>query len=89
MLKLAGFPSVYRFLFCGADYDVAKFLQLLVNLLYYISSAFFLSVGCDDLVGAVFEMAKTLSRLQLSEEEMALFTATVLLSPGSFTVILV
>lgn len=46
-------------------------------------SVFFLSVGCDDLVSAVFEMAKTLSRLQLSEEEMALFTATVLLSPGT------
>ncbi len=51
-------------------------------------SVFFLYVGCEDLLGAVFEMAKTLSRLQLSEEEMALFTATVLLSPGSFTITL-
>lgn len=55
----------------------------------YIFSIFSLSVGCDDLVNAVFEMAKTLSRLQLSEEEMALFTATVLLSPGSFTITLI
>lgn len=52
-------------------------------------SVFFLYVGCDDLVGAVLEMAKTLSRLQLSEEEMALFTATVLLSPGRFNITLV
>lgn len=52
-------------------------------------SVLILSVGCDDLVGAVFEMAKTLSRLQLSEEEMALFSATVLLSPGGFTITLV
>ncbi len=58
---------------------------------YCISNVFcvLLYVGCDDLVGAVLEMAKTLSRLQLSEEEMALFTATVLLSPGSFTITLV
>lgn len=39
-------------------------------------------VGCDDLVNTVFELAKSLSRLQLSEEEMALFSAAVLLAPG-------
>lgn len=39
-------------------------------------------VGCDDLVNAVFDLAKSLSRLQLSEEEMALFSAAVLLAPG-------
>lgn len=47
----------------------------------FASPQLFKALGCDDLVSAVFEMAKTLSRLQLSEEEMALFTATVLLSP--------
>lgn len=47
----------------------------------YASPQLFKALGCDDLVSAVFEMAKTLSRLQLSEEEMALFSATVLLSP--------
>ncbi|XDV49238.1 hypothetical protein PO909_018523 [Leuciscus waleckii] len=47
----------------------------------FTSPHLFKALGCDDLVSAVFEMAKTLSRLQLSEEEMALFTATVLLSP--------
>uniref|UniRef100_A0A671R1R7 Nuclear receptor ROR-beta-like n=1 Tax=Sinocyclocheilus anshuiensis TaxID=1608454 RepID=A0A671R1R7_9TELE len=47
----------------------------------FASPQLFKALGCDDLVGAVFEMAKTLSRLQLSEEEMALFTTTVLLSP--------
>lgn len=39
-------------------------------------------VGCDDLVNAVFELAKSMSRLQLTEEEMALFSAVVLFSPG-------
>ena len=38
--------------------------------------------GCDDLVNAVFDLAKGLSRMQLSEEEMALLSAAVLLSPG-------
>lgn len=42
----------------------------------------FVFVGCDDLVNAVFELAKNLSRLQLSDEEMALFSAAVLLAPG-------
>ncbi|NXO24288.1 RORB protein, partial [Cisticola juncidis] len=37
--------------------------------------------GCDDLIGAVFELGRTLCRLQLSDEELALFTAAVLLSP--------
>lgn len=40
------------------------------------------SVGCDDLVSAVFDLGKGLCRLQLSDEEMALFSAAVLLSPG-------
>lgn len=34
-------------------------------------------------MGAVFDLAKSLSRMQLSEEEMALFSAAVLLSPGN------
>lgn len=41
--------------------------------------------GCDDLVTAVFDLAKSLSRLQMSEEEVALFSAAVLLSPGELT----
>lgn len=40
--------------------------------------------GCDDLVSAVFDLGKGLCRLQLTDEEMALFSATVLLSPGDF-----
>lgn len=40
------------------------------------------AAGCDDLVSAVFDLAKSLSRIQMSEEEMALFSAAVLLSPG-------
>uniref|UniRef100_A0A8C6MD60 RAR-related orphan receptor C a n=1 Tax=Nothobranchius furzeri TaxID=105023 RepID=A0A8C6MD60_NOTFU len=41
----------------------------------------FKALGCDDLVSAVFDLAKSLSRVSMSEEEMALFSATVLLSP--------
>ncbi|XP_067410421.1 nuclear receptor ROR-beta-like isoform X2 [Emydura macquarii macquarii] len=40
-----------------------------------------LKAGCDDLIGAVFDLGRNLCRLQLSEEEIALFTAAVLLSP--------
>lgn len=40
--------------------------------------------GCDDLVSAVFDLGKGLCRLQLSDEEMALFSAAVLLSPGGY-----
>uniref|UniRef100_A0A671X3D0 RAR-related orphan receptor C b n=1 Tax=Sparus aurata TaxID=8175 RepID=A0A671X3D0_SPAAU len=42
---------------------------------------FFKALGCDDLVSAVFDLGKGLCRLQLSDEEMALFSAAVLLSP--------
>lgn len=33
-------------------------------------------------MNAVFDLAKSLSRLQMTEEDMALFSAAVLLSPG-------
>ncbi|NWV16426.1 RORB protein, partial [Origma solitaria] len=47
-----------------------------------VSPSFPLSCsGCDDLIGAIFELGRTLCRLQLSDEELALFTAAVLLSP--------
>uniref|UniRef100_A0A674KCA7 RAR related orphan receptor B n=1 Tax=Terrapene triunguis TaxID=2587831 RepID=A0A674KCA7_9SAUR len=41
----------------------------------------FKSLGCDDLINAIFELGRNLCRLQLSDEEIALFTAAVLLSP--------
>lgn len=41
--------------------------------------------GCDDLVSAVFDFAKSLCSLQLTEEEIALFSAAVLISTGQFT----
>lgn len=47
----------------------------------FATSQLFKALGCDDLVNAVFDLAKSLSRIQMSEEEMALFTAAVLLSP--------
>ncbi|XP_031426112.1 nuclear receptor ROR-beta isoform X2 [Clupea harengus] len=40
----------------------------------------FKALGCDDLVSAVFDFAKSLSSLQLTEEEIALFSAAVLIS---------
>ncbi|KAK1806890.1 hypothetical protein P4O66_005374 [Electrophorus voltai] len=40
----------------------------------------FRALGCDDLVGAVFDFAKSLCALQLTEEEIALFSAAVLVS---------
>ncbi|XP_017580935.1 RAR-related orphan receptor C a [Pygocentrus nattereri] len=47
----------------------------------FASPQLFKALGCDDLVNAVYELAKSMSRLQLTEEEMALFSAAVLLSP--------
>uniref|UniRef100_A0A3P9IAX6 Nuclear receptor ROR-beta-like n=1 Tax=Oryzias latipes TaxID=8090 RepID=A0A3P9IAX6_ORYLA len=47
----------------------------------FASAQFFKALGCDDLVSAVFELGKGLCRLQLTDEEMALFSAAVLLSP--------
>uniref|UniRef100_A0A3Q2YH36 RAR-related orphan receptor C b n=1 Tax=Hippocampus comes TaxID=109280 RepID=A0A3Q2YH36_HIPCM len=47
----------------------------------FASPQFFKALGCDDLVSAVFELGKGLCRLQLSDEEVALFSAAVLLSP--------
>lgn len=47
----------------------------------FASAQLFKALGCDDLVSAVFDLAKGLSRLQLTDEEMALFSAACLLSP--------
>ncbi|XP_029000126.1 nuclear receptor ROR-alpha A-like isoform X3 [Betta splendens] len=40
----------------------------------------FKALGCDDLIASVFDFAKSLCSLQLTEEELALFSAFVLLS---------
>ncbi|XP_062854906.1 RAR-related orphan receptor C a [Trichomycterus rosablanca] len=58
-------PSNHTLLFDGKSANVQLFKAL----------------GCDDLVNAVYELAKSLSRLQLTEEETALFSATILFSP--------
>ncbi|KAK9519062.1 hypothetical protein VZT92_021815 [Zoarces viviparus] len=47
----------------------------------FTAATLFKALGCDDLVNAVFDLANGLSRIQMSEEEMALFSAAVLLSP--------
>uniref|UniRef100_A0A670XZW6 RAR related orphan receptor B n=1 Tax=Pseudonaja textilis TaxID=8673 RepID=A0A670XZW6_PSETE len=39
------------------------------------------SACCDDLINSIFELGKNLCRLQLSDEEVALFTALVLFTP--------
>ncbi|MEE6487389.1 hypothetical protein FKM82_014879 [Ascaphus truei] len=41
----------------------------------------FRSLGCDDLLSAIFDLGRTLCRLDLSDEEIALFSAAVLMSP--------
>uniref|UniRef100_A0AAQ5XS44 RAR related orphan receptor A n=1 Tax=Amphiprion ocellaris TaxID=80972 RepID=A0AAQ5XS44_AMPOC len=40
----------------------------------------FKALGCDDLISSVFDFAKSMSSLHLSEDELALFSAFVLLS---------
>uniref|UniRef100_A0A3B5B4R7 Nuclear receptor ROR-alpha-like n=1 Tax=Stegastes partitus TaxID=144197 RepID=A0A3B5B4R7_9TELE len=40
----------------------------------------FKALGCDDLISSVFDFAKSLCSLHLSEDELALFSAFVLLS---------
>ncbi|XP_026233980.1 nuclear receptor ROR-alpha A-like isoform X2 [Anabas testudineus] len=40
----------------------------------------FKALGCDDLITSVFDFAKNMSSLHLTEEELALFSAFVLLS---------
>ncbi|KAM9762363.1 RAR-related orphan receptor C a [Menidia menidia] len=47
----------------------------------FATAHLFKALGCDDLVSAVFDFAKSLSRIQMTEEDMALFSAAVLLSP--------
>lgn len=39
-------------------------------------------IGSDDLVNEAFDFAKNLCSLQLTEEEIALFSSAVLISPG-------
>lgn len=41
-------------------------------------------MGMDDLLTSMFEFSEKLSALQLSEEELGLFTAVVLISAGKY-----
>lgn len=67
----------------GAHYQVTVPLpQTNRSVTLVLMQSFDSPSGCDDLVNAVFDLAKSLSRIQMSEEEMALFSAAVLLSPG-------
>lgn len=42
----------------------------------------FAVAGCDDLISSVFEFGKNLCSMHLSEDEIALFSAFVLMSAG-------
>lgn len=42
----------------------------------------FAVLGCDDLISSVFEFGKNLCSMHLSEDEIALFSAFVLMSAG-------
>ncbi|KAK7891550.1 hypothetical protein WMY93_023513 [Mugilogobius chulae] len=46
----------------------------------YAGPDVFKSLGCDDLISSVFEFGKNLCSMHLSEDEMALFSAFVLMS---------
>ncbi|XP_051505432.1 nuclear receptor ROR-alpha B-like isoform X2 [Myxocyprinus asiaticus] len=46
----------------------------------YAGPEVFKALGCDDLISSVFEFAKSLNSLQLSEDEIGLFSAYVLMS---------
>uniref|UniRef100_A0A671NVE9 Nuclear receptor ROR-alpha-like n=1 Tax=Sinocyclocheilus anshuiensis TaxID=1608454 RepID=A0A671NVE9_9TELE len=48
----------------------------------YAGPEVFKALGCDDLISSVFEFAKSLNSLQLSEDEIGLFSAYVLMSAG-------
>lgn len=60
------------------------FLVLLnfVQVLPFNLHSFFFYIGSDDLVNEAFDFAKNLCSLQLTEEEIALFSSAVLISPG-------
>lgn len=61
---------------------------MLNNFSYYcpFQSSIFIDlpsfIGSDDLVNEAFDFAKNLCSLQLTEEEIALFSSAVLISPG-------
>ncbi|XP_051950364.1 nuclear receptor ROR-alpha B-like isoform X2 [Xyrauchen texanus] len=50
----------------------------------YAGPEVFKALGCDDLISSVFEFAKSLNTLQLSEDEIGLFSAYVLMSADRF-----
>lgn len=55
------------------------------SLVFFIRSPLSLSfavAGCDDLISSVFEFGKNLCSMHLSEDEIALFSAFVLMSAG-------
>lgn len=63
-------------------------ISVLKTSLFFVCPSLSSSVsllGCDDLVSAVFDFAKSLCSLQLTEEEIALFSAAVLISTGQCT----
>ncbi|KAK6471338.1 nuclear receptor ROR-alpha A-like isoform X3 [Huso huso] len=47
----------------------------------YGGTEVFKSLGCNDLIASIFEFSQSLCALHLSEQEVALFTAVVLLNP--------
>lgn len=54
----------------------------LVFLIQNPLSVSFAVAGCDDLISSVFEFGKNLCSMHLSEDEIALFSAFVLMSAG-------
>lgn len=62
---------------------------LVIQKLYYASEIFQLSpIGIsDDYITPMFSFYKSVAELKMTQEEYALLTAIVILSPGNFNVI--
>lgn len=67
-------------------YLLLRLSRLWLFFFFFSHWFFFLSVstvtGCDDLISSVFEFGKNLCSMHLSEDEIALFSAFVLMSAG-------
>lgn len=72
---------------------MSRYLDLSQNCVLYGDTmlpqdAFFTSDTAEmKLVSCVFEVAKSIAELKLTETELALYSACVLLSPGRFAIV--
>lgn len=77
---------------CGYKYCLCVFVVLhfsVIQKFYYASAIFQLSpIGIsDEYITPMFSFYKSVAELKMTQEEYALLTAIVILSPGNFNVI--